>query len=601
MIEGSPASWRKEAFALYEAGKYRDSIECCTSHPDGADDPSVAVLIVTNYFALGDYDEAEVRLRDLITHSPDSSYYYSFLGKVLDAAGKEGGVAAYATAVQLDPENEEALRAYAAHFTGLGDHLAALPLLSALAPLSKKSDDAVALMRCLIATGDGEEALEVHGSLLGGEGAKTEYIDALIIDGRYHEAAEAALAAYHSCHDAGFLRQHLAALAAYDRPAALHLFPTVLRKCPDDDLVLDYVLLLKSEHRYLEALEACKRLIEMKPDPIHQLVACELVAASGENDLAQQGYEDLIREEIAQGNDFETLSVIIEAYEGYLKKSRPLTTVPDCYLSVVSEDPNVVSLARTGWFYVSFGEEKKGREWLYRAYRLDFLNGGIEYARFLAGEGDLRECEKVLLYVLTHVKKTGDLVRVAETVLEAEAERGWQRMPRLVDRLITRFSAEVATLGPEDLEVFARIYLCAAEGALEAGEYVRCKGCALHGLDLTRAHTHEFFEVISQCKKATVAERPILSPEGAGAARATREEEHDELPDLGLDERETALVAFLKQHRESNEADLRKVLGTRRVSGVVNRLIKKANEAGVSLIEKQGMGEHGEIYVYCGK
>ncbi|WP_209629979.1 hypothetical protein [Methanofollis sp. W23] len=599
MNEGSPTSWRKEAFALYEAGRYWDSIECCASHQDGAADPSVAVLIVTNYFALGEYDEAEVRLRDLITHAPDSSYYYSFLGKVLDAAGKEGGVAAYATAVQLDPENEEALRAYAAHFTGLEDHRAARPLLSALAPISKKEDDAVALMRNLIATGDGEGALEVHASLLGGEGAETEYIDALIIDGRCQEAAKAALAAYHSCHDAGFLRQHLAALAAYDRPAALHLFPTVLQKCPDDDLVLDYVLLLKSEHRYLEALEACKRLIEMKPDPIHQVVACELVAATGETDLAQQGYEDLIREEIAQGDDLETLSVIIEAYEGFLKKSRPLTTVPDCYLSVVSEDPNVVSLARTGWFYASFGEEKKGREWLYRAYRLDFLNGGTEYARFLAGEGDLRECEKVLLYVLTHVKKTGDLVRVAETVFEAE--HGWQRMPRLVDGLITRFSAEVTTLSPEGLEVFARIYLCAAEGALEAGEYMRCKECALHGLDLTRAHTHEFFEVVSRCKEATVAERPVLPPEGAGAARATRDEEHDDLPDLGLDERETALVAFLKQHRESNEADLRKVLGTRRVSGVVNRLIKKASEAGVSLIEKQGMGEHGEIYVYTGK
>jgi hypothetical protein len=74
-----------------------------------------------------------------------------------------------------------------------------------------------------------------------------------------------------------------------------------------------------------------------------------------------------------------------------------------------------------------------------------------------------------------------------------------------------------------------------------------------------------------------------------------------EEPDLRLDEREEALVAFLRQHRETNEEELRKVLGTRRVSGVVNRLIKKANDAGVPLMEKQGMGEHGEIYVYCGK
>ncbi|QYZ78548.1 hypothetical protein E2N92_03430 [Methanofollis formosanus] len=600
MTEGSPADGREEAFALYEAGHYRESIECCNALPGGKDDPSVAVLVVTNYFALGEYDEAEVRLRDLITHSPDSSYYHSFLGKVLETAGKEGGTAAYARAVQLDPGNEEALRAYAAHFTGLGDHRAALPLLSALVSISGKRDDAIALMRSLIETGDGERALEVHASLSGSEGAETEYIDALMIAGRHREAAKTALAAYRSCRDPGFLRQHLAALAIFDRPAALHLFPTFLQECPDDDLALDYVLLLKSEKRCREALEACKRLIEERPDPIHQLVACELVAGTGETDLAQQGYEELIREEIRQGNDLETLSMIIGAYEGFLRKAYTLTTVPGCYLSVVSGDPNVVSLVRTGWFYASFGETKEAREWLYRAYRLDYLNGGVEYAGFLAQEGDLRECEKVLLYVLTHLKKTGDLVRVAETVLEAK--RGWQKMQRLVEALITRFSGEIGTLGPEGVEVFARVYLCAAEGALEAGEYVRCKECCLYGLDLTRTHTDEFFDLVARCKRATVAERPVLSFGNTGPAGKSKEkEESDDLLDLELDEREEALVAFLKQHRESNEEELRKVLGTRRVSGTVNRLIKKAADIGISLIEKQGMGEHGEIYVYCGK
>ncbi|WP_265581956.1 tetratricopeptide repeat protein [Methanofollis aquaemaris] len=599
MTEGSPADSREEAFALYEAGKYRESIERCNSLPGGKDDPSVAVLVVTNYFALKEYDEAEVRLRDLITHSPDSSYYHSFLGKVLEAAGKEGGIAAYAQAVQLDPGNEEALRAYAVHFIGMGDHRTALPLLSALVSISGKRDDTIALMRSLIETGDGEGALKVHASLSGGEGAKTEYIDALMTAGRYQEAAKAALAAYRSCRDPGFLRQHLAALAVFDRPAALHLFPAFLQECPDDDLALDYVLLLKSEKRYREALEACKRLIEQRPDPIHQLVACELVAGTGENDLAQQGYEELIREEICQGNDLETLSMIVGAYEVFLKKAYALTTVPECYLSVVSGDPNVISMARTGWFYASFGEAKEAREWLYRAYRLDYLNGGVEYARFLAQEGDLRECEKVLLYVLTHLKKTGDLVRVTKTVLEAENR--WQRMQRLVDALLARFSAEINTLGPEGVEVFARVYLCAAEGALEAGDYVRCKECCLYGFDLTREHTREFFEIITRCKKATVAERPVLPFGVTGPTGNSKDRESNDLPDLGLDEREEALVAFLKQHRESNEEELRKVLGTRRVSGAVNRLIKKAADAGVSLIEKQGMGEHGEIYVYCGK
>ncbi len=44
--------------------------------------------------------------------------------------------------------------------------------------------------------------------------------------------------------------------------------------------------------------------------------------------------------------------------------------------------------------------------------------------------------------------------------------------------------------------------------------------------------------------------------------------------------------------------DLRKLLGTRRVVGVVNQLIQKASSMGLSLIEKKGVGEDGEVYEY---
>lgn len=607
MTEQPPADAGKEAFALYEAGKYRESIELCTRLLKGSDDTSLAVLVATNLFALAEYDEAEAYLRDLLRKMPDSSYLYSFLGRVLSAKGDDRAIAAFAKAVQLDPTNEEALRAYATYFSGKNDQASAILILSPLARISGKKNDVRALIRALIECDRGEEALSTYQELLGGTGADAEYIDALMVAGRPRDAAAASIKTFRKTHDPAYLRQYLAALSAFDRPAALKIFPGYLEKAQDDDLLFDYVLLLKAEGRYREALEACERLLMRSSHPIHQLVACELIAATGQTELAKEGYEELIRDEIADLNDLETFELSVAAYEQFLRKAYAPETVPECYLETVSKDPNVVSLSKTGWFYASFGDTDTARDWLYRAYRLDFLNGGIEYARFLAEQGETRECEKILIHILTSTQRTADLVKVAEAVLGGDGKGGAGRR-RLLDTLVGKFSTETDHLGPEGTEVFAKVCLRAAGEALDAGDYGRCKEYCLHGLDLSRACTEEFFDLVRRCKEATVAELPVFPFEGAAAgaagartSQAGGETQDDREPDLGLDEREKALVAFLRQHRETNEEELRKVLGTRRVSGVVNRLIKKANDAGVSLIEKQGMGEHGEVYVYCGK
>jgi hypothetical protein len=69
---------------------------------------------------------------------------------------------------------------------------------------------------------------------------------------------------------------------------------------------------------------------------------------------------------------------------------------------------------------------------------------------------------------------------------------------------------------------------------------------------------------------------------------------------LGLDEQEQKIVSFLRSHRKATEMELRTLLSTRRVVGIVNRLVQKAARKGLHLIEKKGVGENGEIYEYTG-
>ena len=69
---------------------------------------------------------------------------------------------------------------------------------------------------------------------------------------------------------------------------------------------------------------------------------------------------------------------------------------------------------------------------------------------------------------------------------------------------------------------------------------------------------------------------------------------------LGLSEQEQKIIEFLRSHRKASEMDLRKLLGSRRVVGMVNQIIQKAASQGLSLIIKKGVGEDGEVYEYTG-
>ena len=89
---------------------------------------------------------------------------------------------------------------------------------------------------------------------------------------------------------------------------------------------------------------------------------------------------------------------------------------------------------------------------------------------------------------------------------------------------------------------------------------------------------------------------PALPEKTAGSGQTIQEM----MDRMALSDPEQKIVTFLAMHKRASETDLRRLLDTRRVAGIINILIRKAKAQGVMLIEKKGMSTEGEVYEYCG-
>ncbi len=182
-------------------------------------------------------------------------------------------------------------------------------------------------------------------------------------------------------------------------------------------------------------------------------------------------------------------------------------------------------------------------------------------------------------------------------------------MKRLTGQLVRRLEDRRATLGSDGCELLARAYLNAAAAAREEGDYPGCKYACLCGMDVLPAYPEkarlgEFLGLMRDCKERAVADRPVLGTPAAATAKHANAAVPAPVPMAvavpGLTAEEEKIVAFLRLHRKATEMDLRRLLGTRRVVGIVNRIVQKAAAAGIGVLEKKGVGDDGEIYEYCG-
>ncbi len=595
---------KREAFLLFESGRYQESLDLCYRLLATEKEQSLEVLAATNLFSMGRLEDAGVFFRDLCQRMPESSYVHSYLAKVLDAWGDDGAIAEWRTAIHLDPTNQDALRSYAEYLVARKDFLGAVPVLKRLVVQGKKPGDLTNLVRALIGIGEPQEAITTFTAYGLDPCGCPEYLNALCLAKDYLLAAKTAETIWHEHRNPAALRTYLFALSQYDVPAALARYAAIPECQQEPAILFDRIQLLVAQGDYVNARAATGALLAIADLPRHRLLECELLAKSGVPAEARAAYEHLIAAELRTKNDLVLLEQIITRYREFILTHLSRDETLARFIPVVSDDVNVVSLRETARMYEALGESGEARAWHYRAYRADYLTGGLSYAVYLARHNDLRECEKVMLYILANVKKTKDLGHVAAVIMEPDGRMC--RMKRLVTLLIKRFTEQQQMLSSEELVLFARAYLFAATLELEEADYSLCKYYCLCGMDVLPAYSRkvlpgDFLQVLCTAKERSIADPPVLHrPSEETIPSAADKPELELAEQLELSAQEQQIVAFLRLHRMASEMDLRKVTGTRRVVGIVNRLIAKAAAQGIRLIEKKGVSEDGEIYSYAG-
>ncbi|MDO9523842.1 MAG: hypothetical protein Q7J08_09075 [Methanocorpusculum sp.] len=589
---------------LFNAGKYAEVI----SFASGTSDPALLLLAARSYTETGLYDTAGSLLKDLIRLMPASSYLHSYLGLVLEHSDRNTAAEEYATALILDPENKAALRKYAALLLEKEDMRGAIPSLRALVRLENNPDDIRKLMQTLTRVGEPSEAIALHIQNFGDDTFSHEYIDALYAEKEYQKAMRLSLRAWNTLKDTVYLRQSLEALAALDPAGAERAYRSALDSLEeahvDDETVsqirFSYILLEKLLGNYTSARYELGELLKTTKDPVYRLLFAELEARLGNGEAANSVYRELITQ-LCKADDADPLlqELVISKFTAFLSTVRTKEEVAGIISIILSPYPTPVCLAWIGKAYEEAGSLSQARDWYYRAYRADFIRGGIAYSGFLRRSGDERECETTIRYMMANTSKIPDIEIIADSVFNGE--EGIYKNVKAKDMIIKKLSSVTDKLSSNGREMLSAGYLYSGIDALERQDYETCKWCCLAGIDVlpcypARIRVEDFMDVLSRLKGRALAERPVIVE-----TQVEEEEQKTDAYDLSfLDSRESAVFIFLKEHREATEMDLRAVLETRRVAGIVNSMLTKLAEHGISLIEKRGVGERGEVYGYVG-
>lgn len=610
----SSATALSSALALFEKGEYNEVLTLAS----GTTDPALMLLAARSYLATGKLDIAETLLRSLLGIMPNSSYLHSYLGDVLTKKEHDDeAIAEYAEALSLDPDNKAAVRSYADALIRKEDFRAAIPALRSLVRADNLPDDVKRLEEIFTKVDEPKEAVSLHLQHFGEEIITLPYAEALLASHDIQKCLEAAHRGWDKEKNTAYLRIYLEALAAADKTAAEKAYREALdsfeEEGVDDENVssirFSFVLLEKLLGKYDTAIYELKPLLEKSGDAVFRLVEADIYLQIGDGDAANTIYRKLIADLMSAENpDWETAELVVNRFSSFLSLVRDKEEVAGIISVTLSPFPKAVSLIKIGEAYEAAGSKEQAKDWFYRAYRENTIKGGVAYAGFLKRADEIREAETILRYILTNLKSVSELERAADAILNGDAEL--YKLDKTRELVQKKLSAAADELSADGREMLAALYLYSAVDAIENRSYEDCKWFCLAGIDVLpcfpdKIHIQDFNDLLIRAKGRALSERPILMEKTAAQASeetpaAEKEETAEEEVMPNLDEREKKIISFIREHREATEMDLRALLDTRRAAGIVNALIEKTADLGLTLIEKRGTGERGEIYGYVG-
>ncbi|MDO5844316.1 MAG: hypothetical protein Q4Q53_04115 [Methanocorpusculum sp.] len=596
------------AMELFNSGKYSEVINFAS----GTSDSALLLLAARSYTQTGQYDTAEYLLKDLIRQMPNSSYLHGYLAKVYEKTGSEKAEKEYAAALALDSENRLAIAGYAEVLLSKNDLRGAIPLLRALVRIENNDSDIRKLMQILTSVGEPAEAITLHLQNFGENSYSKEYLEALIESKEYQKALNIALTAWNTTKDTAYLRLDLEALASLDPKAAESAYRSALDSFEEENLDdenvssirFSYILLEKLLENFDAAKYELDILTKTNDDPVYKLLDAELESKMGNGEKANKIYRCLIDSVCSADEvDYASAELVIDRFVNFLGFVRTKEEVAGIISVILSKYPVSVCLSKIARAYEEADSSTQAKDWYYRAYRADFVRGGIAYAKYLRRTHQDRECETVIRYILMNASKMEDIEYASKCVLNCDEEI--YKLSKARDMVLKKLASVSDSLSSVGREMLSAGYLYSAMDSFECQDYEGCKWYCLAGIDVLPCYpekisVNDFMDVLSRAKGRALVERPVLLDKAAAELQIIDDGEAEEiLPDL--DEREKKAVEFLKEHREATEMDLRAILETRRVAGIINGIMDKTSSVGILLIEKRGVGERGEIYGYIGK
>lgn len=584
-----------EAFRLFEQEKYSACLDLVESIPPRLIDTRIRILEAICLYSTGSLEEAEVCLRDLKSRVPDSSEVCLYLGKVLERKGDEGARAEFAEAVRLAPAQTEGIRRYARYLTESGDHRAALCLLKRLVLLTNNGEDIATLMHCYYALKNFEEGVKQYKQAGKPEECFRIYLDLLFASGRYQELADEIKKSPNK-HDPDLITLSCEALVHIDPDKADQEFLIYLRKKPSQELASHYVRYLESRGLIREALGVWSTWLAKSENPVYQLQGAPLIKSVSGPEQALELYSQVLFGK--ENQNHLDLNTWLSSFRRLLVEIRGSTAALDEIIARIRPDLHpTIQIGIAEWCEDEKRHEDAKRLFL-QAFRSDLTKSGFSYAQYLGRNSDKREQKKILEYILKTIKKAKDLEIIAGKILTIPEPE-----PDIISLLNQRFEGNVSLLSLQGRELYAHCLSLESEHELQEGSPDKALKHIMTGLSVVpvdaNSVTESLFALLVSSKTQVLPD--FLPSQISPVTKSSFPVNTTGQISLSwLDSGEGAVVEYLRKHRVCNEMDLRKVAGTRRVAGLMNRIMRKSEEHGIHLADKEGYSEFGEVYRYAG-